>query len=70
MQPVTNPREGFELHGRIAKSSQCQPPRNKVQALLPTAPWYQSPRKTQYSQALDGITLYLHREETDQGQLQ
>lgn len=30
----------------------------------------ESPRKTQHSQALDGITLYLHREETEKDQIQ
>ena len=36
----------------------------------PIVSWYQSPHGKQDSQALDRTTLYLHREETEQDQLQ
>lgn len=40
--PVTNPRGGLHVYGGWKRASSCQPPRRKVQTLLPIASWFQS----------------------------
>lgn len=56
-------QRGFQLHEGKQRPSRCQPPGTEGQTLLPTASWYQLPRKTLDNAAVSETALSLREKE-------